>query len=53
MPYRKTACLVLLVLLAFPFLSNSQAQAAPAFCPVVATPYDAGGGNLTAYLLGG
>lgn len=53
MPYRKTACFVLLVLLAFPLLANSQAQAAPAFCPVVATPHDAGGGKLTAYLLGG
>jgi hypothetical protein len=52
MPYRKTACLLLLVFLAFPIPGKAEPQAAPAFYPVVAT-HNAGGGNLTGYLLGG
>jgi len=52
MPCRKRAYLRLLVLLAFSLPGNAEPQAVPACCPVVAT-HNAGGGNLTGYLLGG
>jgi hypothetical protein len=52
MPCYRTACLGLLVLLAFPILGNAGPPAVPAFCPVVAT-HNAGGGSFTGYLLGG